>query len=156
MAEGAKVHHQSLQEEGLVNNLSEEERNEVLNSLDARLGQAGKAKLSQYLTQEEVEEAIKDLPEGKSPGIDGIPHELWKHLTRVYESDKKIKKTSLQHCEDPHTNIQRHREKRPGQKLKICKGLDVPYIQKRQRDGNRKLHVTNFISFFTVQHFSCT
>jgi len=92
MAEGAKVHHQNLQEEGLVNNLSEEERNKILNSLNARLAQAGKAKLSQYLTQEEVEEAMKDLPKGKSPGINGIPHELWKHLARVYKSDKKMKK----------------------------------------------------------------
>jgi len=118
MAEGAKVHHQNLQEEGLVNNLSEEERNEVLNSLDARLAQAGKAKLSQYLMQEEVEEAMKDLPEGKSPGIDGIPHELWKHLARVYESDKKMKKPAFN----------------------IAKTLTIIYndIEKNGLDGNSK------------------
>ena len=42
------------------------------------------AALMQPLTMEEVSEAMKQLPEGKSPGVDSIPaefyHELWEYI----------------------------------------------------------------------------
>jgi len=43
-----------------------------------------------YLTQEEICQALKDLPDGKAAGIDGILHELWKALTARYENKKSL------------------------------------------------------------------
>lgn len=37
------------------------------------------------LTREEFEAAVKDLKNGKSPGADGIPVEVWKHSTGARE-----------------------------------------------------------------------
>jgi hypothetical protein len=38
---------------------------------------------------------VKNLPNGKSPGINGIPHELWKKMATCYENDKKAGNTSF-------------------------------------------------------------
>ena len=48
-----------------------------------------KSDLAKYLKQEEIETSIKALPNGKAPGIDGIPHELWKSLNIRFQTNTK-------------------------------------------------------------------
>jgi len=45
-----------------------------------------KAKLASEITQDEIMNAIYALPNGKSPGLDGVPHEFWKTLLDRYKS----------------------------------------------------------------------
>ena len=76
MAALASNYHNELQSEGLVEDLTDEEVQEILDHLIPRVTQPDKARLAEYLKESEVKQAIRDLPNGKAPGIDGIPHEL--------------------------------------------------------------------------------
>ncbi|PPQ85823.1 hypothetical protein CVT26_002410, partial [Gymnopilus dilepis] len=89
MAEEARSYHESLQMAGLCDNLTEDETDEVLSHLTPRLSNHHKHRLAEYLDEEEVRQAMKDLPNGKAPGMDGIPNELWKILDDKYHMDHK-------------------------------------------------------------------
>jgi len=89
MANLARNYHENLQTDGLSDNVSEEEFNDVLSSLKHKLSQHDKNKLATFLTRTEIKQALKDLPNGKAAGIDGIPHELWKALLTRFENKKR-------------------------------------------------------------------
>ncbi|KAF5367782.1 hypothetical protein D9615_010499 [Tricholomella constricta] len=63
MANIAKCYHESLQKE-----------------------EPDRQKLAQGVSEQDVRQAIQDLPKGKSPGIDGLTHELWISLLDKYDS----------------------------------------------------------------------
>jgi hypothetical protein len=88
MADLAKNYHDNLQTAGLSNDVTGEDFDEVLDFLKPKLPAHDKNTLATYLTQEEIRQALKDLPDGKAAGIDGIPHELWKALSTRYENNK--------------------------------------------------------------------
>lgn len=89
MAEIVYKYHNSLQTEGLVTDLMDDDFNEVLNHLTPKVTQPDKNNLAKYITRDEVQQAIKDLPDGKAPRTDGIPHELWKILDEKFKTDIK-------------------------------------------------------------------
>lgn len=92
MAEIARDHHASLQAEGLTDNLSNNDYNEVLDHLDVSLNNSQKADLTKALTEDEIRLTLHHLPDGKSPGLDGIPYELWKKLDKHFVIERKEKK----------------------------------------------------------------
>jgi exonuclease III len=86
MAEVARDYHNNLQNKGLADeNTKNQTTQEILNILNSKLSSADKNELAKYLTRHEIAEAIHLLPNGKSPGIDGIPNELWKALQKTYK-----------------------------------------------------------------------
>jgi hypothetical protein len=61
---------------------TDDERNaaldNVLNSIKIKLSPSDRSELENNLTKANIEEVLHLLPNGKAPGIDGIPYELWK------------------------------------------------------------------------------
>ena len=55
---------------------------EFLNQLPT-ISEEAKTKLVKELTFEELENIVKNTPNGKSPGLDGLPYELYKSLWDV-------------------------------------------------------------------------
>ena len=80
MANMARDYHNDLQSAGLDSIIENQETQDVLANLEPRLSSAEKQGLSHYIKYHEVQQTIKDLPNGKAAGIDGIPHEFWKTL----------------------------------------------------------------------------
>lgn len=81
MSELARDYYDSLQREGLSPTSEREEALEsTLNAIMIRLSPLNKQELAKSLTKENIEEVLKLLPNGKAPGIDGIPYEFWKWL----------------------------------------------------------------------------
>ncbi|TEB25567.1 hypothetical protein FA13DRAFT_1796281 [Coprinellus micaceus] len=81
MVEIATQHHYSLQMlEHHEMNAEEREENkqEVLSTLETCLMPTQKDKTSGDFTNTEIERALKDVPNGKAAGLDGIPVEIWK------------------------------------------------------------------------------
>jgi hypothetical protein len=89
MAELARNYHDDLQMNDLAEDVTEEEYIETLNFIKPKLTPREKAPLAEYLTQDEIEQALRDLPDGKAAGIDGIPHELWKALAARFKHKEK-------------------------------------------------------------------
>jgi hypothetical protein len=92
MAELAKDFHENLQTEGLEPPDVQAEAEAKSHANIKCLGQQSKAKLSQYLTRGDIVQVLKKLPNGKTPGIDGLVHELWKFLHEKYEKAKNEEK----------------------------------------------------------------
>ncbi|KAF8128324.1 hypothetical protein K438DRAFT_1645470, partial [Mycena galopus ATCC 62051] len=88
MAELARNFHEGLQSEGIAPPEEQEEATRESLKNVKKLSQQHKAKLSQYLTREDVARVIRQLPNGKAPGIDGLIHELWKTINEKYEKSK--------------------------------------------------------------------
>ncbi|KIK32408.1 hypothetical protein CY34DRAFT_45588, partial [Suillus luteus UH-Slu-Lm8-n1] len=90
MAELAKEYYDNLQREGLA---PEEEREQalktVLESITIKLKAADKTELENNLTEDNIEEVLKLLPNGKAPGTDGIPYEFWKWVNDKSKSTHK-------------------------------------------------------------------
>lgn len=91
MAEIARDYHSSLQEVGEATDQHEryEDISNVLHCVDARISDEEKSKLAKLVRAEEVRKAIRDLPDGKAAGVDGLPHELWKKLAEQCANDEK-------------------------------------------------------------------
>ena len=60
----------------------------ILDTLNSKLSNASKEKLSEQITEGEVRYAIKKTNNDKAPGLDGIPIELWKSLDDQFANDK--------------------------------------------------------------------
>ena len=90
MAELASMYHRNLQDDNLAHDVTEQEYEEILSHLTRWVSPQDKNKLATYLTQDEIRQALRDLPDGKAAGIDGIPHELWKMLATRYENKKNL------------------------------------------------------------------
>jgi hypothetical protein len=79
MAEVARDYYNTLQYNGMA---TDDERNaaldNVLNSIKIKLSPSDRSELENNLTKANIEEVLHLLPNGKAPGIDGIPYELWK------------------------------------------------------------------------------
>jgi hypothetical protein len=79
MAELAKNYYDNLQDDGLAPSEEREKALEtVLNSIKIKLGPTDKLELENNLTENNIEEVLRLLPNGKAPGTDGAPYELWK------------------------------------------------------------------------------
>ena len=90
MANLASTYHQNLQDDNLAHDITEHEYEDILSHLSPRISPQHKNKLATYITQNEIQQALKDLPDGKAAGIDGIPHELWKTLAARYENKRTL------------------------------------------------------------------
>jgi hypothetical protein len=95
MAELARNFHDKLQGEDIA---PEDERSAAEIQVFAnikKLAQQDKAKLSQYLKRSDVVRVLKNLPNGKAPGIDGLIHELWKTLHARFKNSKESENKTM-------------------------------------------------------------
>ncbi|KAG2755615.1 hypothetical protein P692DRAFT_20716946 [Suillus brevipes Sb2] len=58
----------------------------VLNTVQIKLSSLNKSELEKNFTKENIEEVLYLLPNGKAPGIDGVPYELWKWILQKSKS----------------------------------------------------------------------
>ncbi|KAJ3514403.1 hypothetical protein NLJ89_g2397 [Agrocybe chaxingu] len=89
MAGLARDYHAEKQTEGLDNQASVEETEEVLSHIKTYLRKEDKSELAKYIKESEVLQAINATPNGKAAGMDGIPPEFWKILVSHYAQDMK-------------------------------------------------------------------
>ena len=96
MAEVARKYHEDLQKvdlpeayEGMM------AMDNVLQNVDANIAPGERNSLAKKLKQIEVKGAIRKLPKGKAPGIDGLPHEVWAKLMDMHESTKNNEKPTF-------------------------------------------------------------
>ncbi|KAF5338264.1 hypothetical protein D9611_014618 [Ephemerocybe angulata] len=86
MAQAARDYHEKLQVD--VSHSEEERRTAmelVLDKMDYRLNPDDKQTLAALLDREIIYEALMSMPNGKAPGPDGIPTELWKDMARAHK-----------------------------------------------------------------------
>ena len=67
---------------------------EVLGTLDVKVQDDERPALAEAVSEGEVAWAIKRLPLGKAAGLDGIPHELWRHLAEKHDKLMKVNRPS--------------------------------------------------------------
>ncbi|PPQ78824.1 hypothetical protein CVT24_002384, partial [Panaeolus cyanescens] len=91
MAELAKEYHDKLQSAGLTGTENETrwEEESCLNKIKSALSQTEKELMDEELTTGDIIRAIKDLPNGKAPGLDGLTTELYKKLIEDHERESK-------------------------------------------------------------------
>ncbi|KAF5380150.1 hypothetical protein D9615_006149 [Tricholomella constricta] len=86
MVEIARKYHSEIQSIGKCYDVAREEREkakeEALNALDTRLTEEESEDLNKPLTAKEIREAVYNSAAEKSPGLDGIPTEIWRALTK--------------------------------------------------------------------------
>ena len=81
MAELARCYYENLQQKDLSPpDIRNEAIEDVLSKVNARLPEDEKDKLDQNISLEEVSSTLKDLPNGKATGLNGLPYEFWKWL----------------------------------------------------------------------------
>ena len=97
MAEIARDYHETLQEIVDVNDQQnrEAEIDNVLKHVKVSIPANEKRKLAEKLMPDEVRKAIRDLPNGKAAGMDGMPHELWKMLVEQHDNNEKQKRQTF-------------------------------------------------------------
>ena len=79
-------HDKDLHDTGQAFQPSERYLEEFLSKLSP-LGDEAKAKLIRSVTKEEIESVVKSCPNGKSPGVDGLPYEFYKHTWDIIGDD---------------------------------------------------------------------
>ncbi|KAF6741174.1 hypothetical protein DFP72DRAFT_791785, partial [Ephemerocybe angulata] len=89
MADIATQHHDTLQrcgdeERDRDSALAETHMDEALSTLRPRVVGSMVDKLSEPISEDEVRNALKQVPNGKAPGLDGLPVEIWKKLDLEY------------------------------------------------------------------------
>ena len=81
MAELARNYYETLQQKDLSPpNARDEAIENVLSKVNVSLPEDEKERLDQKITLEEVCSTLKNLPNGKATGLDGLPYEFWKWL----------------------------------------------------------------------------
>ncbi len=97
MAAIAKDHYNGVQDDPLKPT-KEEHEEAMVNILDnemTKLTGDQKADMGKPVEYMEVQRAILEAANGKAPGIDGIPSELWKTLIRQHRTDAAKKKPAF-------------------------------------------------------------
>lgn len=93
MAELAKTYYDTLQ---YIDLAPEDEREEslksVLDTITTKLNPADKLELESHLTEANIDEVLHLLPNGKTPGTDGVPYEFWKWVNEKAKLDAKSSK----------------------------------------------------------------
>ncbi len=90
MAEMARVHHMNVQKDDQSMKPVEEREADIevaLRSLDVEVTDAQAIGLGGEITCEEIRLSLRFSKNGSSPGLDGIPFELWKALHSRYIED---------------------------------------------------------------------
>jgi exonuclease III len=92
MAELTKDYHEDLQKEGDVEAGSKAEREAaftpVLEKVGSGLSPKDKSEMAKYISEDLVSQAIREAANGKAAGMSGVPSEIWKQLSFVYEMSK--------------------------------------------------------------------
>ncbi len=88
MARIAKCHYDGLQQDPLRSQEEQAEATaEVLDYVSTPVSTQEKGELARAIRESEIELAIKESANGKAPGLDGIPTEIWKTLLRQQKTD---------------------------------------------------------------------
>src|SRR5690606_37573272 len=98
MLEIATNFHKDLQNadpHGLETAEYDEACQEILRNLDPKLNETDRAEMDRKFEQEEINEAIKEVPNSKAPGLDGIPIELIKEIRDRHERTKNTENETL-------------------------------------------------------------
>lgn len=89
MANLAKSYHEQLQHKDIENGEKKDIAiDTALDAIEEKLSEEEHDALSNLLTEDDTEKALKSLPNGKAARIDGIPTELWKSLHQDYIDTK--------------------------------------------------------------------
>lgn len=98
MADIAREHHTTLQDDGICSERSAE-RDEtttgVLNTLKPRVSPEQKETLAAKLDENDVESALRLTKNPASPGLDGIPYEVWKAINQQCKNDQRDERESF-------------------------------------------------------------
>ena len=62
-------------------------QNQFLEAIDTKVTEEQNSQLTKILTKKEIKEAIDQMEDQKSPGIDGIPIEFYKEYYNILEND---------------------------------------------------------------------
>jgi hypothetical protein len=96
MAELARNYHHDLQTQGMcTGDQLNAARTVAYDNIDTGTTPEDKQILALRLKEEEIILALKQLPNGKAAGMDGIPCELWKSLHNQYEQSDDHEKPKL-------------------------------------------------------------
>ena len=88
MAELARNHHDTMQEEDIDHDMNPEEYNarlaDILNDIpeSQRLEEPERTAMSWKVTEDQVRRALQRTKDGTATGLDGCPYELWKALEK--------------------------------------------------------------------------
>ncbi|PPQ81543.1 hypothetical protein CVT24_000305, partial [Panaeolus cyanescens] len=93
MANVAADYHDKIQRDGTENDPHPESRSEeikeCLSNLKTCVSEDKKGELAKQIQEEEIERSIRNLPNGKSPGLDGLPREFYMQLLEEQYNDTK-------------------------------------------------------------------
>ncbi|KZT17926.1 hypothetical protein NEOLEDRAFT_1033955, partial [Neolentinus lepideus HHB14362 ss-1] len=89
MTKRASEYHSALQSEPPTSDKREKTINEVLKVIPNILTMEQNMKLAALTTQDELKTALKQAKTGKSPGIDGLPYEFYKHMATIPRDKEK-------------------------------------------------------------------
>lgn len=112
MAEMAREYHDNLQLDGDTPiEICNAATQEALGNISSVTFPAQKTTMAEFLTEEDVSAALKDSPNGKAAGINGLPTELWKSLKLAHINKKKQEKPAFNVIETLthiYNDIERH------------------------------------------------
>ncbi len=92
MAEMARLHHMNVQRDDPGSKAASEQEVDIetaLSSLNERVSQTEALELGGEITYEEILLSLRFSKNGSSPGLDGVPFELWKTLHARYIEDSR-------------------------------------------------------------------
>jgi len=96
MGEIAVQHHEKLQTKPEMTESRKKAITELEKIIDGKtIEEDQKAMLKEKTTRIEIEEAIKNTANGTSPGIDGIPYELYKEIIKIESKKDDSKKVDI-------------------------------------------------------------
>lgn len=96
MARVAKLHYDGLQADpGVCRARQETDTARVLSSVTVKLTTIEKGEMAEKIKRTEMDQAIRDSANGKAPGVDGIPTEIWKGLALRCRADAAKKRPAF-------------------------------------------------------------
>jgi ribonuclease HI len=100
MVEIASKYHKNLLKKPEWTIEREEATNELLSKIDKKITQEQSKAFEEGITRVQLAEALKLSKNGKSPGADGIPYELYKKLSKDEEDEVDVKEILYQVFKD--------------------------------------------------------